>query len=91
MATRRPRLWERLFQNLPPWPPREVSSLMCHSSGKLVGRRGAPEHAGSTRRWVNWTLAVLTALGIVFLLSKLAWGETVSRRTSTSIAASGAC
>jgi hypothetical protein len=87
---RRPPFWTRLFQNLPPSPPREFAALMCHSSGKLVGRRGLPEETGVHRRWLSWIAAVLTALGMVLMFSKLAWAETPGRGRGASIVVLGA-
>lgn len=81
--------WEQLFQNLPPWPPREFAALLCHASGKLVGRRGLPVEMGSQRRWLNWLAAALAALGMLLLLSKLAAGDTPARRPLAATAAVG--
>jgi hypothetical protein len=83
----RSRLWAKLFENLPPWPPEEFASLLCHSSGKLVGRRGAPDVAGAQRRWLSWLAAAIAAAGIFLLLSKVAMGETPIRSQAPVVAA----
>ncbi len=86
--SRRPRFWDRFFQNLPPWDQRETASLMCHTSGKLVGRRSSTNDANAQWRWFNWLAATVAAIGILLLLSKLARGEAPVRRAGPAIVAS---
>jgi hypothetical protein len=82
----RSRLWAKLFENFPPWPPEEFASLMCHSSGRLIGRRGTPDVAGAQRRWLAWAAAVVAALGILLLLSKVAMGDAPAHRIAPAVA-----
>jgi hypothetical protein len=81
----RSRLWAKLFENLPPWPPEEFASLMCHSSGRLVGRRGLPDVAGAQRRWLSWVAALVAVLGILLLLSKVALGDAPAGRLAPAV------
>ena len=76
----RPTLWSRIFDLLPPGSPPQVSPLMIHSSGRLVGRKGMPDESAGQRRWLGWLAAAITAIGVMLLLTKMAWGESPSRR-----------
>ncbi len=80
--TRRPRLWDRISFNFPPFDPPQTVSLLCHTSGKLIGRRGISGETSMSRRWLSWLVALLTALGIVLLVNKLACADTPLRRAS---------
>jgi hypothetical protein len=82
----RSRFWAKLFDNLPPWPPGDLAALMCHSSGKLVGRRGIPDVANAQRRWLSWLAALVVAMGILLLLSKAVLGDTAIRRSEPVVA-----
>jgi hypothetical protein len=59
---------------------------MCHSSGKIVGRRGQPGVAGTQRRWLTWLAVLVTAIGIVVLLSKVVLGDAPIRRSNAVMA-----
>ncbi len=82
--SRRPRLWDRFISNFPPFHPPQTISLMCHTSGKMIGRRGLPDEPTVARRWISWAAALIAALGVVLLLSKLAWGDPPLRRNLPS-------
>ncbi|MBW3597447.1 MAG: hypothetical protein KY475_09255 [Planctomycetes bacterium] len=78
--------WDRISDFLPPWNPPEVNPLMVHSSGRLLGRKGMPDEATGQRRWLNWLAAAVTAIGVMLLLTKIAWGEAPSRRLTPAAA-----
>ena len=59
---------------------------MCHTSGKLVGRRGEIDREAAQRRWLNRLAAALAAIGVLFLICRLASGETPSRFGGPAIA-----
>ena len=85
--SRRSRFWSRLFQNfLPPWTPGEAAALMCHASGKLIGRRGMLDRENAQRRWLNRIAAAMAAVGLLFLLSRLASAEAPSRTGHPAVA-----
>ncbi len=83
----RPSLWDKISEFLPPWTPPEVNSLMCHTSGKIVGRRGLPEEINGQRRWIHWVVAAVTAIGLLLVFSKLAQADTPARRLLPATAA----
>lgn len=78
----RPTLWSRISDLFPPASPPQVSPLMIHTSGKLVGRKGMPDESAGQRRWLNWVAAIITAIGVMLLLTKMAWGDSPVRRTA---------
>jgi hypothetical protein len=39
-----------------------------------------PDLAGAQRRWLGWVAAIVAAIGILLLLSRVAMGDTPVRR-----------